>query len=194
MEEQQELPQGWELVSLDAVAKTITGNTPPKNDEANYGRFIPLIKPTELKNCLVSEAADGLSEADAKLARVLPVGSVLVSCIGNLGKTGFNTVPVAFNQQINAAVFTQAVEAKLGFYYFQSSAAREYLQSVGSSTTIDIVNKSKFDKTPFPLPPLPEQRRIVAKLEELFSKLDAGVAAVHWPGGFHRHDIGDSHA
>ena len=41
-----------------------------------------------------------------------------------------------------------------------------------------ILNKSKFEQLTFPLAPLPEQKRIVAKIEELFTQLDAGAAAL----------------
>jgi type I restriction enzyme S subunit len=127
-------------------------------------------------------APDQLSEQGAKKAEVLPEGAVLVSCIGILGKTGIAEKPVAFNQQINAAIFDEKVLPRYGFYYLQSAAARSYLHDVASATTVTIVNKSKFSKTPFPLPPLPEQRRIVAKIEELFSNLDAGMADLQAAG------------
>ena len=40
------------------------------------------------------------------------------------------------------------------------------------------VRKSDVEQIPFPLPPLPEQERIVAKIEEMFTQLDAGTAAL----------------
>lgn len=155
-----------------------TGNTPSKKDPTNYGDYLPFVKPPELLDCPVTEAADSLSEKGATLARVLPSDSVLVSCIGNLGKTGINRVPLAFNQQINAVVFPEGIQPDYGFYYFQSSEAREYLEAVASATTVTIVNKSKFQTTPFPLPPEAEQCRIVAEIETQFSRLHAAVAAL----------------
>jgi len=112
------------------------------------------------------------------LARVLPAQSVLVSCIGILGKTGINSIPVAFNQQINAVIFPSEILPKYGFHYFQTTEVRQWLNSVASATTVTIVNKSKFQRTPLPLPPLPEQRRIVEAIETQFTRLDAAVAAL----------------
>ncbi|GAB3585279.1 hypothetical protein GCM10027345_33310 [Hymenobacter daeguensis] len=67
---------------------------------------------------------------------------------------------------------------QFAYFGFISPILFRQILDNASSTTLPILNKSKFEALNFPLPPLPEQRRIVAKLEELFSKLDAGVAAV----------------
>ena len=99
------LPQGWAWTTVGDCAQTITGTTPSKADASNYGDYLPLVKPPELTNSVIEDAEDKLSEKGVTLARVLPPESVLVSCIGILGKTGINRVPVAFNQQINAVIF-----------------------------------------------------------------------------------------
>jgi len=97
-----------------------------------------------------------------------------VSCIGGLGKTGIAKVPVAFNQQINAIVFDQRVIPEFGFYYSQT--LKPWLHGVSSATTLPIVNKGKFQRAPFPLAPLDQQKRIVAEIEKQFSRLDEAVA------------------
>ena len=173
-----DLPEGWVWTTIGECGIVITGNTPPKNDPSNYGGYLPLVKPPELTHHIIYQAEDGLSEKGAQLARVLPPGSVMVSCIGNLGKTGLNAKPVAFNQQINAVVLSPEVAPRYVFYYFQTAAAKDYLESVASATTVAIVNKSKFQRTPIPLAPLPEQHRIVTEIEKQFTRLDAGVAAL----------------
>jgi type I restriction enzyme S subunit len=173
-----ELPQGWAWTTIGEIAQVITGTTPSKKDPSNYGDYIPFVKPPQLNDCVITEAKDNLSEKGASLARILPPDSVLVSCIGILGKTGINKLPVAFNQQINAIVFPEMINPRYGFYYFQSAETREWLKKKASATTVTIINKSKFMTAPIPIPPLAEQQRIVAKVEELFTQLDAGVAAL----------------
>lgn len=172
------MPDGWTSVALYEVAEIITGNTPSKKDQTNYGHYLPLVKPGELLDAPVAKAEDNLSEQGAKLARVLPPDCVLVSCIGNLGKTAISQVPVAFNQQINAAVFSDSVVPKFGFYYLQTDDVKDWMHERASATTVTILNKGKFSKLPFPVAPLNEQRRIVEKIEELFTKLDAGVRSL----------------
>ena len=171
-----ESPDTWQWSAIGDIAEIITGNTPSKKKPEYYGNYIPLVKPPELLNKPITSAQDNLSAEGAKVARVLPPNSVLVSCIGNLGKTGINSVPVAFNQQINAVVFPDDIIPKFGFYYFQASAVKGRLEELASATTVAIVNKSKFSTIPFPIPSRPEQERIVTKLEETFTQLEAGVA------------------
>src|SRR5687767_3623810 len=125
-----QLPDGWEWTTVGECSTVITGGTPSKKEESNYGDFMPFVKPPELLNGSIFTAADNISEKGSKEARVLPVNSVLVSCIGNLGKTGINRVPVAFNQQINAVIFPENIIPEFGFYYFQSSEFKRQLQDV----------------------------------------------------------------
>ncbi len=164
----------WKWLTLADVGKIITGNTPPTADAENYGDAIPFVKPTELVDRGIRSAPSGLAPQAMGKARVVPTGAVLVSCIGNLGKTGIAQVPVAFNQQINAVVFNENVIPEFGFYYAQT--LKPWLYGQSSATTIPIVNKGKFQQARFPLAPLDEQREIVAELEKQFSRLDEAVA------------------
>ena len=164
----------WKWMTLADVGKVITGNTPPTADAENYGDAIPFVKPTELVDRGIRSAPSGLAPQAMGKARVVPAGAVLVSCIGNLGKTGIAKVPVAFNQQINAVVFNENVIPEFGFYYAQT--LKPWLYGESSATTIPIVNKGKFQQARFPLAPLDEQREIVAELEKQFSRLDEAVA------------------
>lgn len=164
----------WKWVTLADVGKVITGNTPPTSDAENYGDAIPFVKPTELVDRAIQSAPSGLATQAIGKARVVPAGAVLVSCIGNLGKTGIAKVPVAFNQQINAVVFNENVLPEFGFYYAQT--LKPWLYGESSATTIPIVNKGKFQQARFPLVPMNEQREIVAEIEKQFSRLDEAVA------------------
>ena len=160
--------KGWVEKTLGNVFSTATGTTPPKNNADFYGDFMPLVKPPELCDAPFDSAPDGLSEAGAAVARTLPSKSILVSCIGNLGKIGLNTVPVAFNQQINA-ILPDESQAIPEFMFFQSLSPvfKEQLESLASGTTVPIVNKSKFNSVKVVLPPLPSQKPVVALLNSL---------------------------
>jgi type I restriction enzyme S subunit len=163
-------------VTLADVGKVITGNTPPTADAENYGDAIPFVKPTELVDRGIRSAPSGLAPQAMGKARVVPAGAVLVSCIGNLGKTGIAKVPVAFNQQINAVVFNDDVIPEFGFYFAQT--LKPWLYGESSATTIPIVNKGKFQQARFPLAPMDEQREIVANLQRVKANLKRYKASV----------------
>ena len=175
MSECNELPDSWLTVKVSDVGTSITGNTPSTQNAENYGSSIPYIKPPQLIDRHIDSSKEFLSEQGAKLARVLPPFSVLVSCIGNLGKTGLNKVPVAFNQQINAIVPFKGISPAYLFYQAQCHSFRSQLESKATATTISIVNKGNFETVELNIAPHNEQHRIVAKIEELFSEVDKGI-------------------
>jgi type I restriction enzyme S subunit len=173
----------WKRLKVSEIGDAVTGNTPPTSDKENLGDELPFFKPTDLDaGYNVREARQYLSAKGAKLARVLPAGSVLVTCIGaTIGKTGFARVDCATNQQINALVVNLKVAIPAwAFWLFSSPVGQGQIKSHASATTLPILNKSKFEALEFPLPPLAEQTRIVAEVERLLSvveELEAVVSA-----------------
>ncbi len=89
------------------VAEVVTGNTPPRSDETNYGPGIEWIKSDNIEESgVVSSAAENLSAKGEAKGRVAPASAPLVVCIAgspaSIGRVGLLDRPVAFNQQINA--------------------------------------------------------------------------------------------
>lgn len=174
MNENYGMPKHWQVKKLGEECKCVTGTTPPKNESKNYGNDIPFVKPPQLFDKPINNAPEKLSNRGADLARVLPINSVLVTCIGNLGRTAINKIPVAFNQQINAIIPSVNIDGRFLFYQAQSPEFRNQLEDLSSATTVAIVNKGKFETIKISFPPLPEQQAIVAKIEELLSDLENG--------------------
>lgn len=173
----------WKRLKLSEIGEVVTGNTPPTSDPENLGNEVPFFKPTDLDaGYNVREARQYLSEKGAKLARILPAGSILVTCIGaTIGKTGFARVDCATNQQINAFVVNPKIAVSAwAFLAFTSPNGQRQIKENASATTLPILNKSKFQALEIPLPPLAEQTRIVAEVERRLSvveELEAMVSA-----------------
>lgn len=170
---------GWVKTKLGTAFTTLTGSTPSKSNASYFGTFMPLVKPPELLDDVVEDAADGLSKSGAGVSRVLPIGSVMVSCIGNLGKIGINSRPVACNQQINA-ILPDMQKALPEFMFFQALARpfKKQLAAAASGTTVPIVNKSKFNETEIVLPSIQQQHEIVDSLRRLRLKT-IRLSAIH---------------
>ncbi|WP_071142768.1 restriction endonuclease subunit S [Acidaminococcus timonensis] len=166
------LPKGWVWTRLENIAELITGNTPSKKEQTYYGNDVPFYKPADLDaGRHVCTPSEYLSKNGAAVGRLIPTGATSVCCIGSIGKCGFIENPGCTNQQITSVI---PYFNNLYIYYLcQSPLFQTELIEKSSSTTISIVNKAKMGKCIIPLPPLPEQQRIVARIESLFTKLDA---------------------
>lgn len=176
-----ELPEGWVWATVAQVGETTTGFTPPKGDGNLFSGDIPFFKPTDLDaGYYVTAFRDSLTEEGAKYGRVLPPGSILVTCIGaTIGKTGFARVECATNQQINAlTVSSDMLSPEYIFWVFKSPLGQQQIKENASATTLPILNKSKFESLLVPLAPLAEQKRIVAEVERRLSVIDELEAIV----------------
>ena len=151
---------------LQDLGTIYTGSTPKTNDESLFGGDIPFVTPGDLGEITpIHTATRSLTEEGAKTGTLLPAGAVLVCCIGSLGKIGFAGRPLVTNQQINAIVFDgNKIDPRYGF--FACRLLKPQLESMAPATTVPIVNKSRFSELKIPVPPLKEQRRIAAILDQ----------------------------
>ena len=162
-----EIPSSWTWVRLGSMGATQTGSTPSTQVRDFYGDYMPFIKPADITNSGIDYNNEKLSKKGTEVGRVAEKGSILMVCIGgSLGKCYFNDRIVSFNQQINSLTpFFGSY--KFIFYYLLSSYFFEQLQDKATGTATPIVNKTSWESILIPLPPLPEQQRIVDKLEEI---------------------------
>ena len=166
-EKQFDLPRGWEWVPLQHIGYTQTGTTPDKKNPGMYGDDIPFIKPGDIYPNRIDYENEALSQAGlTDSGRIAPAGSLLMVCIGTIGKSNLIDRDCSFNQQINSITplgcLPEYIKYCLRSPYFQSEAwARS------QSTTIAILNKGNWEAIPFALPPLAEQSRIVARVASL---------------------------
>ena len=169
-----DLPEGWEWCRLGEIKFTQTGTTPPTHDKNNYGDFIPFVQPADIKVFgEIDYNVKKLSKGGLNNGRLINSGSVLMVCIGgSIGKSAINLYEVSCNQQIN----TITPLAKIDPVFLQEILQSPYFQlSVwgrASGGTTPIVNKTKWEIIPVTLPPLPEQKAIVAKVEKLLAICD----------------------
>lgn len=167
------LPKGWCICRLKDMAKVITGSTPSKSNKEYYGGNFPFYKPADLDlGRHVNKASEYLTQAGKNVSRLVPPGTTAVCCIGSIGKVGFLEYEGTTNQQINCAIPSECLDNVYLYYSCSSQWFYSSLIAESSAVTISIVNKSKMENVVMPLPPLQEQHRIVAKIEELFTQLD----------------------
>lgn len=162
----------WEEKKLKEIGITQTGNTPKTNEPDNYGDYIPFVKPPHFfKDGTIDTKDSFLSEKGLKSGRLFKENTILMVCIGaTIGKTGFSTIPVSSNQQINGLTPNKEHEARFFYYaliskFFQSKVLAE---GSGAQATLPIINKSKWENLSIPFPKsLQAQQEIVTKLDAL---------------------------
>ena len=167
----QDLPKNWSICTLGDISEIITGGTPSKSNKEYYNGSFPFFKPADLEqgvNTIIP--SEYLSDEGKNVSRVIPAQSTLVCCIGTIGKSGFVRCECATNQQINAVI--PYIEPKYVYYFCNSQFFINELQRNAIATTVAIINKSKTAETPFLLPPITEQKRIVEAIETSFAQLD----------------------
>ncbi|EEU0009758.1 restriction endonuclease subunit S [Escherichia coli] len=155
------------MVSIESVAKVITGKTPPKADPNCFGGNIPFITPSELTDSdYLLKPETTLTEKGLATTKLIPKNSILVCCIGSLGKMAIADLPVATNQQINSVIFDDdKIYYRFGFYALK--LLKNDLKKIAPSTTVAIINKSRFSELKIPCPPLEEQKRIATILDKV---------------------------
>ena len=164
----------WKKVKLVDVCEIITGNTPLKKEKEYWDKDeVPFITPPELKYEGINYITPNIyvSKIGAKQGRIIPKNSICVCCIGSLGKLGILKEDAITNQQINSLILKNK-NVDLLYLYFYLKTIKNNLESIASSTTVKIINKSSFEKIEISLPNLEIQKKISKKLELLENNID----------------------
>ncbi|EAH7695667.1 restriction endonuclease subunit S [Campylobacter jejuni] len=171
------LPQGWEVKKLGEIGEIVTGSTPSKSNLDFYGKDYPFFKPSDFEQgYFLENAGDNLSKLGFDKARQLPPKTILVVCIGSLGKVALTRVIGSCNQQINAIIPHKNIISEYIYYYCISSKFQSILFSKAPQTTLAIFNKTEFSKLEIIYPKdTKEQERIVGILDESFAKIDESI-------------------
>ena len=162
-----EVPKGWEWCRLSNIGITETGTTPSKTHPEYFGDYIPFLGPANILDDKIVRETQGLSFEGVKYGRVIPANSILQVCIGgSIGKCAIVHKEVTFNQQINSLTPIKCCVDYV-HYVLQSETFRLAIIAKATGTATPIINRGNWEQLLFPLPPLVEQHRIVAKLNEL---------------------------
>lgn len=163
-----DIPDEWEWVRLGDIGDWGSGATPKRHHPEYYGGNIPWLKTGDLNDGYISEIPEFITQEgfENSSVRLNPVGSVLMAMYGaTIGKLGILTIPATTNQACCACMPFVNLESKFLFYYLMSQ--RTNFIKLGEGGAQPNISKEKIVNFVFPLPPLAEQHRIVAKLDEL---------------------------
>ncbi|NIE79652.1 restriction endonuclease subunit S [Asaia sp. As-1742] len=166
-----DLPEGWTSTTLAEVGRWGSGGTPKASEPSYYGGSIPWIRSGDLQDGpivkhIMTITNHGLENSPAKW---VSNGVILIAMYGaTIGKLGITTYPVTTNQ---AVAFIKP-HASIGVeYLFHNLRARKAeFVALGQGGAQPNISQEILKSQIFTLPPLPEQRRIVAKIDSLTGK------------------------
>ena len=168
----QKIPEGWSVKKVKDLGRVVTGSTPSMSCPENYGGTFCWATAHDFSSKYISDTVIKLSEKGKNCSRILPSGSVLITCIASLGLNAISKVEMATNQQINAIIPNKENNGE--FIYYQISYNTNQLKRFAGAGGMMILTKGEFEKVPFIFPPLPEQEKIAGILgtwDEAIEKL-----------------------
>jgi type I restriction enzyme, S subunit len=162
-----EIPSNWEWVPLgETVNSHLGGGTPSKNNSTYWDGDIYWASVKDVgKGKYINETIDRITEVGLanSSSNLIPTGNLIVVTRMGLGKVSINRVPIAINQDLRALLLSSLVSIDYHYIFYKTHGFK------GTGLTVKGIKIEELLNIAFPLPPLNEQHRIVAKVEELMA-------------------------
>ena len=157
--------KGWEKsATINYCTCIVPGRDKPKSFTGN----IPWVTTTDLNHLgftdnSISKIGLLQSEISEVKAKIIPKGSVIMTCVGDLGIISINSNPVVVNQQLHA--FQCFDKINNVFLMYNLSRQTPYMQKMASSTTVPYMNKTIANNTPTIVPPITLQNLFAERIQ-----------------------------
>lgn len=170
------LPQNWEWMRIGDAGRVVGGGT-PKTSIRDYwegDEMFSWITPADLnkQSRYVEKGRRDISRAglENSSANILPVGSVVFSIRAPIGYVGIVSNPLATNQGFKSCV--PYIQNMSDYIWLFLKAFAPSIDAAASGTTFRELSGKEFSLIPIAVPPIAEQKRIVAKVDELMALCD----------------------
>ena len=169
-----DIPESWKWYRIGEVFNIVNGFTPLKSNPEFWTKGeIPwfTIEDVHRQGRFISTTEKYISKKalSKNTERVVPPNSVLLCCTASVGEYAYTKISLTTNQQFNAFVTKpEFVNTVFPMYVYEyAKTLKDTLIKNAGKTTFNFLSVGKLSLLLFPLPPLEEQKRIVARLEEL---------------------------
>lgn len=167
------IPEDWEIKKILQIGAVVTGSTPSRNITEYWNGNFHWVSAIDFSSKYIRKTNETLTNLGRKQCRVIPEGSVLVTCIASIGLNAIVTTECATNQQINAVICNNNVYNE--YIYYQICNQKRALLLLAGQTAVPIISKSEFQDFAIAIPSnIEEQKKIATAL----SNVDALIAAL----------------
>ena len=169
---------GWLVKPIGELCDIVGGGTPSKSNAGFFGGGIPWATVRDMKTDWIETTEHSITPAAVKSSatHILPAGTVVIASRVGLGKVCRVANDTAINQDLRG--FIPKAKAQLDnqylFWWFKSVA--DQIVAAGNGATVQGVTLPFLRSLAIPLPPLDEQRRIVAVLDKAFAGIATATA------------------
>ena len=178
------IPEKWKWVKLENLGKWKSGGTPSRSHREYYENgTIPWLKTGDLNDGVIKSVGEYITNSglENSSAHINPAGSVLIAMYGaTIGKVGILQFPCATNQACCACVLKENICDQWYLFYFLLSQRKNFI-ALGAGGAQPNISRTKIVNSWIPLPPLEEQHRIVAKLNELIGSISQLAQTISTP-------------
>ncbi|EPF36493.1 restriction endonuclease subunit S [Treponema denticola] len=166
------VPEGWAWCRLGEVCEFKGGGTPDKLDLSYWGGNLNWASVKDIKGKFLYSTEDkitelGLKNSAANLAKIDDI--ILITRILP-GKAIITKIETAINQDLKIVLPKIEIEKQFLLYFFKY-VENDFVEK-SNGTTVKGIKLECLTSTPFPLPPLAEQKRIVTAIEAILAQID----------------------
>ncbi len=168
------LPKEWEWVRLGNIFDLKSGYSFPKEDELESGKYMYL-KVGEMNSkgneIIITSTSIFLDESKRVVNALIPANSIIFPKRGGAIATNKKRLviePICVDTNIMAIICPNNIELHFVYHWVLSLD----LATLNTGTSVPQINNKDIYPLLFPLPPLAEQRRIVAKIDQLMALCD----------------------
>jgi type I restriction enzyme S subunit len=180
LEKSSEFSEEWRFVKLGSVFQVKIGKTPSRSKPEFWNGDIHWVSSGEVINSRVKETREKITEQGLGNTKLYPIGTVLLAMIGEgktRGQAAILDIEATTNQNIGAILSNPAEAIPEWVFYWLLSRYEETRKS-GVGGMQYALNSERIRNFDIPLPPLDEQRRIVAEVERRLSVVREVESAV----------------
>ena len=163
----------WEVKKVGELCDSIV---PGRNKPTEFNGEIPWITTPDIEhNGVITFSKKGLNisrdEAKKVGSKIVPINSIIISCVGDLGLSAIAGKEIVINQQLHAFLPKEKIQNR--FLLYQLNLQKKYMDKVATKTAVPYMNKDNCNSIPISFPTLPEQQKIATFLSTVDEKLQA---------------------